>query len=59
MHQFRWLSERGGKFLNLLQKEEVPKKGGVPSEEQGGFQVWVKLCILLILLSGPLAKHIL
>ena len=21
MHQFRWLSERGGNFLNLLQKE--------------------------------------
>ena len=28
MHQFGWLSERGGNFLNLLQKEGGTKKGG-------------------------------
>ena len=33
MHQFGWLSERGGNFLNLLQKEGVPRKGGFPSEK--------------------------
>ena len=26
--QFGWLSQRGGNFLNLLQKEGVPRKGG-------------------------------
>ena len=26
--QFGWLSERGGNFLNFLQKEGVPRKGG-------------------------------
>ena len=36
MHQFGWLSERGGNFLNLLQKE-----GG--SLRKGGFQPWRKL----------------
>ena len=43
MHQFRWVSEKGGNFLNLLQKERVPRKwggggggGGVPLEK-GGF----------------------
>ena len=35
MHQFGWLSERGGNFLNLLQKEGVPRKGA-PSEKGGG-----------------------
>ena len=29
MHQFEWLSERGGNFFNLLQKE------GVSSEKEG------------------------
>ena len=30
MHQFGWLSEKGGNFLKLLQKEGVPsEKGGV------------------------------
>ena len=28
MHQFGWLSEKGGNFLNLLQKEGVPSKRG-------------------------------
>ena len=28
MHQFGWLSERGGNFLNLLQKEGGTQKGG-------------------------------
>ena len=37
MHQFGWLSERRGDFLNLLQKDEVLRKGeGVPSEKGGG-----------------------
>ena len=31
MHQFGWLSDRGGNFLNLLHKEEGTKKG------RGGF----------------------
>ena len=36
MHQFEWLSERGGNFLNFLQKEGVPRKGDVPSEKGVG-----------------------
>ena len=28
MYQFAWLSERVGNFLNLLQKEGLPRKGG-------------------------------
>ena len=28
MHQFGWLSERGGNFLNLLQKEGWSNPGG-------------------------------
>ena len=28
MHQFRWFSERGYNLLYLLQKEELPRKGG-------------------------------
>ena len=36
-YQFAWLSERGGNFLNLLQKEGLPRKGGgVPSEKGTG-----------------------
>ena len=37
MHQFGWLSERGGgNFLNLLQKDggSLRKKGGVPTLEE-------------------------
>ena len=34
MHQFGWLSERGGNFVNLLQKEEGTQKGGVPTLEE-------------------------
>ena len=48
MYQFGWLSERGVNFLNLLQKEGLPRKGGggvVPSEK-GGFQPWRKLTLL-------------
>ena len=38
MHQFGWLSERGGgcNFLNLLQKEGDTQKGEIPSEKGGG-----------------------
>ena len=35
MHQFGSLSERGGNFLNLLQKEGVPIKGGEFSQKRG------------------------
>ena len=36
MHQFGWLSEKAGNFLNLLQKEGGTQKrgGGVPSEKR-------------------------
>ena len=37
MHQCRWLSERGGNFLNLLQKDGDTQKGGgggVPTLEE-------------------------
>ena len=38
MHQFGWLSEKGGggHFLNLLQKERGTEKRAVPPEK-GGF----------------------
>ena len=36
MHQFGWLWEKGGNFLNLLKKEGVTQKMGVPSEKEGG-----------------------
>ena len=42
MHQFGWLTERGGNFLNLLKKEGGTQKGEVPSEK-GMFQPWRKL----------------
>ena len=28
MHQFGWLSERGGNFSNIPQKEGLPRTGG-------------------------------
>ena len=36
MHEFGWLSERGGNFFNLLQKEGGTQKRGGPSEKGGG-----------------------
>ena len=42
MHQFRWLSERGGNVLNLLQKEGGTQRG-MGSSEKGGFQPRRKL----------------
>ena len=36
MHQFGWLSERGGNFFNLLQKEGGTQKGGGVASEKGG-----------------------
>ena len=36
MHQFEWFSERGGNFLNLLQKEGVLRKEGFPRTKRGG-----------------------
>ena len=35
MHLFGWLSEGGGNFLNLLQKEGVARKRWVSSEKDG------------------------
>ena len=46
MHQFGWLSERGGNFLNLLQKEGVTQKGGVPSEKGGSYPEETMLIVL-------------
>ena len=43
MHQFGWLSERGGNFLNLFQKECGTQKGWVPSEK-GGVTTLEKNC---------------
>ena len=45
MHQFGWLSERGGNFLNLLQKEGVSRKGGVFPQKRKEIQPWRKLCM--------------
>ena len=36
MHQFGWLSERGGNFSNLPQKEELPRTGGSLTKGGGG-----------------------
>ena len=36
MHQFGWLSKRGGNFLNLLQKEGGTQKGGGGSLRKAG-----------------------
>ena len=36
MHQFGWLSERGGNFLDLLQKERGTQKGGGVPQKRGG-----------------------
>ena len=36
MHQFGWLSERGGNFLNLLQKEGYTQKLGGSLRKGGG-----------------------
>ena len=46
LHQFRWLSEGGGNFLNLLQKEGVTQKGGVPSEKGGSYPEETMLIVL-------------
>ena len=36
MYQFGWLSERGGNFLNLLQKEGDLERGwGFPQKKRG------------------------
>ena len=36
MNQFGWLSEIGGNFLNLFQKEGLPRKGGGSLRKGGG-----------------------
>ena len=36
MHQFGWISERGGKILNLLQKLGLPRTGGSLRKGGGG-----------------------
>ena len=61
MHQFGWFSERGGNFLNLLQKEGSAEKGGVPSEK-GEFQPWriLSTSIIMLLQGSPvLPLHLL
>ena len=35
--------KEGGNFLNLLQKQGIPRKGGASSGKGGGFQPWRKL----------------
>ena len=35
MHQFGWLSERGGNFFNLLQKEGGTQKGVMFPQKRG------------------------
>ena len=49
MHQFVRLSERGGNFLNLLQKERVPRNGG---EGGGGVPTLEETMINLVFISG-------
>ena len=36
MHQYGWLSERGGNFKICFRKKGVPQKGGPSSLEKGG-----------------------
>ena len=36
MHQFGWLSERRGNFLNLIQKDRLPETGGSLKKGSGG-----------------------
>ena len=42
IHQFGWLSERGGNFLNLLRKDDkgVPRKGEGSLRKVGGGGGW-------------------
>ena len=60
MHQFEWLSEGEGNFLNLLQKEGVPRIGGFPQKREWGerFQPWRKLDCLTLKYSTELLKLI-
>ena len=57
MHQFGWLSERGSKFFNLLQKEGVSlRKGkggmGVPTLEETVYhQICIYICMIYVLLN--------
>ena len=60
MHQFGWLSERGGNFLNLLQKIGVTQKGGDSlrkggSNAGGNYVVWYEhICPSTFILSMSL-----
>ena len=52
MHQFGWLSERGGNFLNLLQKEGITQKGGgLPTLEETVSKIF---CIANFIFQGHL-----
>ena len=61
MHQFGWLSERGGNFFDLPQKEGVPRKwgslrkGGVPTLEEAMYGCFHKYnregCFILTVLG--------
>ena len=46
VHQFGWLSERGGNFLNLLQKEGVPRKGRLHQKTGGEFPTLEETMVL-------------
>ena len=54
LHQFGWLSERGGNFLNSLQKEGVPRKGGGGSNPGGNY---VMSCVIVILIISKVKFH--
>ena len=56
MHQSGWLSERGGKFLNLLQKGGVPRKGGGGSNSVIYYEISFILKILLLIFSSTSLK---
>ena len=52
VHQFGWLSERGGNFLNLLQKEGYPEGGGGGgggSNPGGNYVVAFTLCDIWVI----------
>ena len=52
MHQLGWFSERGGNFLNLLQKVGGTQKGGeVPTLEETMHLVLIQAS------QGHLQKH--
>ena len=62
MHQFGWLSERGGYFLNSFQKEGVPKKGGGflqrwGDSNPGGNYEWISMQMWRMLINRMITKQ--